>query len=145
MRYEASASGPKLSETELSEYALENDLELPEPLRQQLLEQNGGVPTRPCLVRLVAGGREEDVFSFLGIGMADPSAELAWMARTLAGRVPQGMIPFVIDSLGNAYLLEQVPPHRVWFWDHEREGEPSASTLAAMSLDDFMARLEFED
>lgn len=56
--------------------------------------------------------------------MGDVSSELAWVVETVAGRIPDELIPFADDSAGNMFLVDG--DDRVWFWDHEQEGSPDA-------------------
>src|SRR4051794_21733501 len=85
MRFQAINPGPSLSRDAIEAYERANMLALPEPLKQQLLEQNGGAPVAE--VRVGVAGREEELMSFFGIDTSDPSSELAWVARTYDGRL----------------------------------------------------------
>ena len=145
MRFDAINPGPALTDDALSAYCAEHGLALPKSLRAQLLDQNGGAPEDDFLVTV--DGHQEELMSFFGANMGDPATELAWNAATFRDRIPDGLLPFANDPGGNLYLIA-VGDHEdgaVWFWDHEREGEPDAATLAAPSLDAFLAGLHRAD
>src|SRR5689334_15132541 len=114
MRFDAINPGRPVTAEEIDEYAAAHGLQLPPQLRRQLEEQNGGGLADEPLVKL-AGGGEELVSSFFGIGMTNLSSELAWVSETFEGRVPTGMLPFADDPGGNLYLLDAAGS--VWFWD----------------------------
>ena len=137
MRFPAINSGPTLTPESLDAYCRVHGLLVPEPLRLQLLEQNGGAPTNELVVTVA--GADEEVLSFFGAHMNDQSSELAWIAATMQGRVPDGLLPFADDPAGNLYVVEtgDGTDHSVWFWDHERAGEPEALSRVAGSLDEF--------
>jgi SMI1 / KNR4 family (SUKH-1) len=138
MRFDAINPGPPLSAAELDEYCAAHDLALPDPLRRQLLDQNGGAPTAEVLVAL-PDGDETELLGLFGIGMHDVSAELAWNAQTMSGRVPEGLIPFADDAGGNLFLVGA--DGAVSFWNHELEGSPSAHLPLDQSLDRFLQAL----
>ena len=138
MRFDVINGGPALTPDAIDGYCAEHGMKLPDALRRQLLEQNGGAPHSDYYVRLANGGVEE-LFSFFGLRMPAISSELAWVAATFEDRVPQGMLPFADDPGGNLYLLDEVGS--VWFWDHELEGRPEAVVRVSDSLDDFLQAL----
>jgi hypothetical protein len=138
VRFDVISGGPALTPEAIDAYCAEHGMKLPDALRRQLLEQNGGGPRSDYYVRLPNGSVEE-LFSFFGLSMPDISSELAWVAETLEDRVPQGMLPFADDPGGNLYLLDEVGS--VWFWDHELEGRPEAVVRVSDSLDDFLQAL----
>jgi hypothetical protein len=140
MRFDAIKPGPPLTPDVLDAYCVQHGIELPTPLRSQLLEQNGGAPRAECLVHIPNHGVEV-VFDFFGIGMSDISSELAWNIETLTGRLPPGMIPFADDPGGNFYVLDQ--DGAVWFWDHELEGDTRAVTRVSDSFEAFLDALTF--
>jgi hypothetical protein len=109
VRFEAINPGPTLSAEALDAYCAREGIRLPEPLRQQLLEQNAGAPRSECYVTL-PGGREEEVFSFFGVDMPDRSSELGWIARTFVGRLPARMLPFADDPAGNLSSSMRMDP-----------------------------------
>jgi hypothetical protein len=135
VRFDAINPGPPLTPAELDAYCAANRLALPEPLRRQLLDQNGGAPTAEVRVDL-PGGDETELLGLFGIRMRNLSAELAWNAETFTGRVPDGMIPFANDAGGNLFLVGT--DGTVSFWDHEREGSPRALCPLDQSLDRFL-------
>jgi hypothetical protein len=142
MRFDAINEGPALTEDAVASYCAEHDLEIPAPLRRQLLDQNGGAPREEALVSIQ--DNEDELMSFFGIGMPDRSSELAWVAKTFQARLPVGFLAFADDPGGNLFLIETAPEskHGVWFWDHEREGEGRAAlSLVAPTFDDFLAVL----
>lgn len=121
MRLEAIHPGPELDGPRLDMYCAANHLELPPPLRTQLLDQNGGAPRADWLVEV--DGHDKVVNSLFSANSSDLSAELAWNFRTVVGRIPAGFLPFADDPGGDLYLIELDEPHHIWFWDHECEGE----------------------
>jgi hypothetical protein len=138
VRFDAIHPGRTVTVDELDAYCREHELVLPSALRSQLLDQNGGAPMAEVLVPLPGGGAT-DVFSLFGLMMGDKSSELAWVAATLSGRIPDGLVPFANDSFGNLFLVDR--DNGVWFWDHEREGSPDAATSMDESLDRFLQAL----
>jgi SMI1/KNR4 family protein SUKH-1 len=130
--------GSALTPGAIDAYCAEHGMKLPDALRRQLQEQNGGAPRTDYYVSLPDGDVTE-LYSFFGLGMPDTSSELAWVAETAEGRVPQGMLPFADDPGGNLYLLDEVGS--VWFWDHELEGRSEALVRLSDSLDDFLNAL----
>jgi SMI1 / KNR4 family (SUKH-1) len=145
MRFDAINPGPAIDRERLDLYRREHDLSLPESLAAQLLEQNGGAPRDDLFV--VVGDEETELSSFFGVDMADQATELAWNAATFRGRIPDGMCPFADDAGGNLFLIETTDSAdgAVWFWDHEREGDPDATVEAAPSLEEFLASLKTLD
>lgn len=140
MRYDAINPGPPVTRDMLDAYCRDHGLDLPEPLREQLLDQNGGAFRGDTHVGIGDDCREEEVTSLLGINMPDSAAELAWMIKTFDSRVPPGSIPFADDPAGNLFLLDE--RRRVLFWHHEREMESDATEFVADSLGDFLGKLE---
>jgi hypothetical protein len=74
--------------------------------------------------------------------MSDTSSELSWVARTFRGRLPDGMIAFADDPAGNLFAVETGASERVWFWDHERAGDPSALSPVAPTFSAFIDSLD---
>lgn len=141
VRFAAINVGPQLTPQVLAAYCAEHDLVLPEPLRLQLLDQNGGAPADDVVVSV--GGREEELQSFFGVGMDDPASEVAWIAGTFEGRLPAGLLAFADDPAGNLFVVdtEVTSNHPVFYWDHEREGESAALTPVASTFDEFLTEL----
>ncbi len=144
MRFAVIREGPPLTSEALSAYCADHGLVLPEPLRLQLIEQNGAVPEATLLVSVA--GQDEELDSFLGVGMDDLANELAWNADTLKGRLPDGLLPFANDPGGNLFVVETDPAstHGVLFWDHELEGDSAALTPIAPTFTEFLGMLREE-
>ena len=138
MRFDAINPGPALTLEELDSYCGKHGLVLPDPLRRQLLDQNGGAPSADLSVAL-PDGDQTDLFCFFGLLMRDVSSELAWVVETYAGRIPEGFVPFANDSGGNLFLIGR--DEFVWFWDHEHEGSSEALLPMNQSLDRFLDTL----
>ena len=110
-------------------------------LKVQLLDQNGGAPEADVIVSVA--GREEELFSFFGVGMKDEGTEIAGVAKTLDGRLPPRTTSVRGRSGRNLFVVETnaTSGHPVWFWDHELEGESGALTPVSASFDDFLSGL----
>src|SRR4051812_14357484 len=80
MRFQAIGSGPLLSREAIQAYESANGLSVPDALKRQLLDQNGGAPVAEIYIDVA--DREEELMSFFGIDMHDASSEIAWVART---------------------------------------------------------------
>lgn len=138
MRFDAIHPGPALKPDDLDAYCGAHKLALPDSLRRQLLDQNGGAPSADIFVPL-PDGDETDLFCLFGLMMRDASSELARVVEIYAGRVPVGLVPFANDSGGNLFLVGS--DDLVSFWDHEQEGSPAAAVPMNVSLDRFLAVL----
>jgi hypothetical protein len=140
MRFDAINSGPPVTAEDVEAYGQANSLSLPAALKRQLVEQNGGAPKADAFIDI--DGRAEELLSFFGIRMGEPSSELAWIEKSLGDRLPSGMLAFADDPAGNLFLVETGPTDRVWFWDHERGDDPPALSPVAASLDAFFTSLD---
>jgi hypothetical protein len=138
MRFPVINLGPPLTRERLASYAVEYGVIIPEPLQVQLLEQNGGAPENEIYIPVE--GQEEELMSFFGIGMNDQATELGWMAKTLEGRLPQGLLAFANDPAGNVFAVENNNGSRsgVWFWNHELEGQSGALSFVSTTFEDFL-------
>ncbi len=141
MQFDVVNPGPPVDRQRLSLYCTENSLVLPESLRSQLVDQNGGSPCADLFIRV--GGDYEELMSFFGVDMPNRATELAWNANVFRGRVPGATCPFANDPGGNLFLIETLDAAdgAIWFWDHEREGDPGAAVEIAASLGEFLNSL----
>jgi hypothetical protein len=141
VRFQAIHPGPQLSRATVEAYADAHELNFPEALTRQLVEQNGGAPVAEVWIDVA--DRQEEVMSFFGIQMTEVSSELSWIAQTYHGRLPARVVAFADDPAGNLFVVETGNTDRVWFWDHELENDATGLTLVAPSFAAFMASLEF--
>jgi cell wall assembly regulator SMI1 len=99
---------------------------IPPSYRGFLADQDGGEPVREEF-SFEHGSRTEtsSVQVFLGVAES-PDGDLVSKARTLADRVPPGVLPIADDPLGNHICIDTRDGRDgpVLFWDHEYEGDP---------------------
>ena len=122
---------------------------IPASYKAFLAEHDGGEPVRSVFTFERDNEPKRDrVRSFLGLAPVSPPDEnLVETAMSLAGRVPDGVLPIAEDSLGNVVCLDgrEGGDGPVLFWDHEYEGEPPDEAnlyLIAPNLQAFLDGLE---
>ena len=111
----------KLSEEELHDFELENQIKLPADYRTFLLENNGGNPVKqnnPVPATIVS--------YIFGMHNGDYYASLYKHIDVFKNRIPFGTFPIANDPFGNQFLmaLNEENYGQIYFWDHE--GEPMA-------------------
>lgn len=125
------------TEIDVSHFEMGLAVRLPDDYRAFLIKHNGGYPD-PDGFR---GG--DDVLNFF-YGLWQKHGDLNYEELSHRNFIPKEMIPIACDPFGNAVLLEVRGPHRgrVWFWDHERWGDPAgAVSLLAGSFTEFVDSL----
>lgn len=125
------------NEADVGHFEMSISARLPDDYREFLLRHNGGYPS-PNGFR----GGDEVLNRFFGLWQKH--ADLNYELLAHRGVIPEGTIPIASDPFGNAILLEVARPNRgrIWFWDHERSGEPDkAVSLLANSFTDFVKSL----
>jgi hypothetical protein len=125
------------NEADVSHFEMSIAARLPDDYRDFLLRYNGGYP-RPSKFR----GGDEVLSHFFGLWQKH--ADLNYELLAHRGFIPEGTIPIASDPFGNSILLEVARPNlgRIWFWDHERSGEPAkAVSLLANSFTEFVESL----
>ena len=102
---------------------------IPPSYKAFLAEHDGGRPVRSAFTFERDNEPKRDrVRRFLGLSPVPPPGEnLVETAMSLAGRVPDGVLPIAEDSLGNVVCLDgrDGGDGPVLFWDHEYEGDPA--------------------
>ncbi len=110
----------KLSDEELNDFELTNNMKLPNDYRQFLLANNGGKPTKQ------ANKSPETIVTYiLGMHNGDYYASLYRHIDMFAKRIPFSTFPIATDSFGNLFLLSVHSENygQIFFWDHEGEPE----------------------
>jgi len=137
MKIEPHADHRNATEVDVTHFEMAIAARLPDDYRDFLLRYNGGYPS-PNGFR----GGEEVLNHFFGLWQKH--ADLNYELLAHRGFIPEGMIPIASDPFGNAILLEVTRPNRgrIWFWDHERSGEPAqAVSLLADTFTKFVESL----
>jgi hypothetical protein len=123
--------------------------QIPPSYKEFLADQDGGKPARG-MFSFRQNDREQSDRVRLFYGVADsPNGDLVGEAETMAGRLPEGVLPIAGDSFGNLVVLDgrDGSDGPVLFWDHEFETDlPDESDLfwLAPDLSTFLDQLESE-
>lgn len=108
---------------------LENSLNirLPESYRRFLLENNGGRPV-PDGFHFKGKTRGSSVDWFLGL-LDGEANDLKTYLRIYRERLPPNFFPIACDPGDNLICISVSGADKgsIYFWDYEREGEPSAT------------------
>jgi hypothetical protein len=117
---------------------------VPEDYRAFLLTNNGGSVV-PADFRISEAEGESTLASFYGLHNGPEYARLDAAVADYHGRIPRWLLPIAADEGGNAICigLAGSARGRIYFWNHNREGEPSDSavTAVASSFTEFCAGL----
>ena len=123
-------------------------LTLPALYRQFLLATNGGVPSSQTFpITGMALNPTGSVQVFFGIGVREPTNELAYGYDLYTGGIPRGIVPIAADGSGNYVCLDlRRGAERVAFWDKRRfwgtgEWRESDFHHVANSFKEFLASL----
>lgn len=134
----------KLSEVELNDFEIHNDIKLPEEYRNFLLDSNGGAPypNRNLEPNTI-------VVYLFGMHNVEFYASLYKQIEMFMGRLPLSTFPIGSDPFGNLFIMSAHPDiyGHIYFWDHE--GEPESQdghytencTFVAYSFIDFINNL----
>jgi cell wall assembly regulator SMI1 len=131
----------------IDEFERQRGITLPRSYKEFLLALNGGVPKFTAFpVHDVPGGFQL-VQSFAGIGVREPTDELAWSNDLYAGGIPHGIVLIAGNGGGDYICLDlRDGKERVAFWDKRHfwgTGEWRESDLyhVADSFAEFLASL----
>lgn len=110
---------------------------LPEDYRAFLKSENGGRP-EPAGFQFKArdGRKEESSVHYFYALHEGRIGNLEKHFATFRGRIPPDYLAIATDPFGNGILLRIAArnPGKIYFWDHEKEGEEDMPTLKNMSL-----------
>jgi hypothetical protein len=97
--------GPKLSESDISNFEMRIGMALPGQYRRFLMDFNGGTPTPNTVDIEGLPGASTDVQVFFGIDRSVQSSCLEWNLATLFERLEEGLLPIACDSGGSVFCL----------------------------------------
>lgn len=123
----------KLSQKDMEDFEIKNNIELTNDYKVFLLKWNGGVPDPE--VFMISEEEGPTVMNyFYSIGDTENDNDLADCLDVYELRLPEGFIAIGDDPAGNAILLGASGPHydQIYFWDHENEpdlDEPDMSNM----------------
>jgi cell wall assembly regulator SMI1 len=142
---------PPTTEAAIAKFEKDRELTLPPSYKAFLLATNGGVPDDTAFP--VEGMQNTNIWglqSFAGIGVAEPTSELAYGYDMYEGGIPSGIVPIAGDGMGNYVCLDlRKGTDRVAFWDKRhfwgsgewRESDQSDLHHIANSFEEFLASL----
>jgi hypothetical protein len=121
---------------------------LPDEYKSFLKNENGGRP-KPNRFRFTTkdGNREDSVAHYFFALYEGRVGNLKRSFERYKDRIPSGYLPIGIDPFGNLILLRVTGQNqgKVYFWDHEKEGNIPTSTnifLIANSFSEFAEQLD---
>lgn len=142
------ANNPTTTSAAIKDFERDRGLALPNRYKEFLLATNGGVPEAPAFpVDGMAGTGIWVIQVFFGIGVREPTSELAYGYDLYAGGIPHDIVPIAADGMGNYICLDlRKGGERVAFWDKRHywgTGEWRESDLhhVANSFEEFLASL----
>jgi cell wall assembly regulator SMI1 len=145
---EMTQNNPPTTPVAIETFERDRGLVLPQRYKDFLLATNGGIPGAPAFpVEGMANTQVWVIQAFFGIGVREPTSELAYGYDLYAGGIPQGIVPIAADGMGNYICLDlRKGAERVAFWDKRHfwgAGEWRESDLhpVAGSFEDFLASL----
>jgi len=123
----------KLSQKDIENFEVKNNIELTNNYKLFLLKWNGGAPDLEIFMISEEAGPTVMNY-FYSIGDIDNGNDLADCLDVYEFRLPEGFIAIGDDPAGNAILLGISGPHydQIYFWDHENEPdleEPDMSNM----------------
>ncbi len=133
-----------LTEIELRDFEMVNNIRLPNDYREFLLEFNGGTPSP---------NRNETpdtiVTYILGMHNGNYYASLYKHIDMFKSRLPVSTLPIATDAFGNLFIMSLHPEGcgHIYFWDHEGEPEHQDGhyvdncSFVAYSFSDFIYNL----
>ncbi len=142
MKIEIDVPNRATSDEKLSSLMKDIGVDLLEPYRDFLLEQNGGVPVNGIFY--YGDGGSSGVI-FFGVDTGENYNDLKWNYEVYKDRIPKGFFPIGNDPGGNLICIDVKGDQSVYFWDHEREEQPpSRSNIykIADSFEGFLALLK---
>ena len=133
----------------VQKFERQRDLYLPDSFKAFLILTNGGVPVRPAFP---INGWDNNpigvVQAFAGIGVSEPTDELAYAYDLYRGGLPKGIVPFAGNGGGDYVCLDlRNGGEKVVFWDKRHfwgTGEWREIDLyhVADTFDEFLALLK---
>jgi hypothetical protein len=139
---------PLTSLAAIEDFERQRDLALPALYKQFLLTTNGGHPKNSIFpIKGMALNPFGSIQTFAGIGVREPTDELAWSNDLYAGGIPHGIVLIAGNGLGDYICLDlRDGKERVAFWDKRHfwgTGEWRESDLyhIADSFAEFLASL----
>ena len=112
--------GPPVSNEQIGQFEVRNNLALDSSYKKFLLEINGGEPTPDRLLIPGWHGGSTAINRFFGLEEKG-SYDLENSLQNVEEYVPSGFVPIGEDSGGNLLCLGTVGTYsgKVYFWDHE--------------------------
>jgi cell wall assembly regulator SMI1 len=141
-------TNPPTTRAAIEKFEADRGIALPSRYKEFLLATNGGTPELSAFP--LQGHPRAQVWGaevFCGIGVPEPTEELAYGYDLYAGGIPQGIVPIAEDGMANYVCLDlRKGTDRVAFWDHRHfwgTGEWRESDLyhVADSFEEFIASL----
>lgn len=139
---------PPTTEAAIARFERERGISLPASYRDFLLATNGGVPEDTAFpVDGMSNTTTWTLQTFCGIGVAEPTDELAYSNDLYAGGIPPGIVLIAIDDGASFVVLDlRKGTDRVAFWDKRHfwgTGEWRESDLyhVANSFEEFVSSL----
>ena len=145
---EMTQNNPPTTAVAIEDFERDRGLVLPRRYKDFLLATNGGIPETPAFpVEGMASTQVWVIQAFFGIGVREPTNELAYGYDLYAGGIPQEIVPIAADGMGNYVCLDlRKGADRVTFWDKRHfwsTGEWRESDLyhVANSFEEFLKSL----
>jgi hypothetical protein len=145
---EITDANPPTTLAAIEDFERSRGLALPSHYKHFLLAINGGVPKAPAFpIQGMPNRPFEMVQAFSGIGVREPTDELAYAYDLYVGGFPDGIVPIAGNGGGDYVCLDlRDGRERVAFWDKRHfwgTGEWRESDLyqVANSFEEFLASL----
>ncbi len=116
--------GRPVSDTDVMWLESELNMVVPACYKTFLRNANGGRPTPACFpIKGMQLNPYGVIQFFFGIDMEWECYDISWNARTLAGRIPDGLLPVACDNSGDIICLGVFGTYaeQVVFWDYYDE------------------------
>lgn len=98
-------AGETISQENLEHFEKQLNACLPQPYRQFLLKNNGGVPSPDTIDIDGLKGTPTDVQVFFGIGRVVESSNIIWNKVAFKDWLPNNFLPIACDSGGNLFCI----------------------------------------
>ncbi len=143
-------SGKQIDENVLKKFEIELEKSLPSEYREFLLEHNiCSVRPNGFHIKHVSEISQEDepddmLGCFLGFDDSElKESTLSWALSVYKDRIPKDYIPINFDYGGNVICIgiNGFDRGKIFFWDHEREGELDNMLCIADSFESFINSL----
>lgn len=112
-------TNPPTTLAAIESFERERALVLPQFYKEFLLATNGGAPDAPAFpIHRKSTSSTGVVQSFAGIGVREPTNELAYAYDLYVGGIPRGIVPIAGNGGGDYICLDlRNGKERVAFWD----------------------------